>query len=182
MTRELKRYRVWFDDGSAIPYDALDENRALLRAQVLTPPDENRKPVRAECLTAEATTQKVLGGDHPARPTAGESVAGMLVGFCYYVILACFSLLMLIFLYKGYVWISTGEWPALSMFPVWKAILPETFCKWLFADTWIGLKRIIISILELHATDVVLFLAFASGATLTVIALLEKPSEWLDRP
>ena len=80
--------------------------------------------------------------------------------FLLFISICSFVLFFLILIYKSWVWLSTGEWPELSLLPIWNVILPNTFWEWLTNDTWIGLKKILIWLLDLKATSLLLLLGF----------------------
>jgi len=63
------------------------------------------------------------------------------------------ALLMLVpfvlLIYQGYFWLKMGHWTPFPAGKVLVPILPDSFLSWLSADSWVGLKRIIIGAMDI---------------------------------
>lgn len=136
MSRELKRYRVWFDDGSTIVIDAYNENFALLRAQVLMPADENRKPVQAECL---ATRAKDIEKPNYFLSNVQACLIFGVVGWP-----------LAILGWQCWFYLHHGSWKPLPAEVLLTKVVPANLLVWLGEpDGWVGAKILVGKLLVL---------------------------------
>jgi hypothetical protein len=86
-------------------------------------------------------------------------------------IMAPFVLLM----YQGYLWLKTGHWIPYSTGKIFIPILPDSFLSWLSTDSWVGLKKIIMEVMDIPIG--IFSFVFGIGVVLSSFALGCKVDE-----
>lgn len=78
-------------------------------------------------------------------------------------------------MYQGYLWLKMGHWTPYSTGKILIPILPDSFLSWLTTDSWVGLKKIIMEVMDIPIG--VFSFIFGVGIVLSSISLRWKVDE-----